>query len=124
MEEISVKTIDHLCGLIIESICASRPNHLSNLAPNRPPQCRHRSAIPAIPEWWLHANEASSILCVVSGHICAFFLKTNFQALFILLCKIKHYHTIYRTRYPRHHRHPGHPKSPPSPPSLPTSPFS
>ena len=34
-------------------------------------------------------------LCVVSGHLCTFlFIKTYFQALFILLCQIKHYHTI------------------------------
>ena len=46
--------------------------------------------------WWLHASEnPSSILCVVSGHLCAFLsIKTYFQALFILLCQIKHYHTI------------------------------
>ena len=46
--------------------------------------------------WWLHASEnPSSILCVVSGHLCGFLsIKTYFQALFILLCQIKHYHTI------------------------------
>ena len=46
--------------------------------------------------WWLHASEnPSSILCVVSGHHCTFlYNKTYFQALFILLCQIKHYHTI------------------------------
>ena len=48
------------------------------------------------PSWWLHASEnPSSILCVVSGHLCTFHLiKTYFQALFILLCQIKHNHTI------------------------------
>ena len=46
--------------------------------------------------WWLHVSEnPSSILCVVSGHLCTFlFIKTYFQALFILLCQIKHYHNI------------------------------
>ena len=37
--------------------------------------------------WWLHANEnPSSILSVVSGHLCTFLLiKTYVQTLFILL---------------------------------------
>ena len=45
--------------------------------------------------YMLHASEnPSSILCVVSGLICTFFIITLFQGLFILLCQIKHYHTI------------------------------
>ena len=57
---------------------------------------KNRWYINTICVWWLHASEyPSSILCVVSGHLCAFHLiKTYFQALFILLCQIKHYHTI------------------------------
>ena len=39
------------------------------------------------------AINPSSILCVVPRHLCTFlFIKTYFQASFILLCRIKHYH--------------------------------
>ena len=54
--------------------------------------------------WWLDASEnPSSILCVVSGHLCTFlFIKTYVQALCILSimsnktlpCHAMPYHTI------------------------------
>ena len=46
--------------------------------------------------WWLHASKnPSSIICVVSGHLCTFiFIQIYFLALLIILCQIKHYHTI------------------------------
>ena len=43
--------------------------------------------------WWLHASEnPSSVLCVVSGHLCSFlFIKTYYS---IMSNKTLPYHTI------------------------------
>ena len=47
--------------------------------------------------WWLHASEnPSSILCVVSGHICTYFYHNPFSGIVysIMSNKTLPYHTI------------------------------
>ena len=49
--------------------------------------------------WWLHASDnPSSILCVVSGHICTFLYQTPFSGIVysinIMSNKTLPYHTI------------------------------